>query len=301
MKAYGKVWREANKDKIRIYGKAWREANPQKVKEYEKARDYSTRNYLKKAQFYKDQKGICALCKEPHYIEDMDLDHIEPTSKGGADIDTNKQLLCSHCNSAIKIDKPMTDAIKYLETHIPVYTEHKLQSYIKQEGICPLCKKRKHIKLYDLDHIQAKSKGGSNEADNLEPICHHCNIIKGNRIPTEVNKLIELHKQIQEVFYIENDCIEYKHNADAYHNQWWLNNKDSLWCDNIANHTIHSDKIKAHQKVYQKAWRETNKSKIKAWREANKDKIRIYGKAWREANKKKPHSPPDMITLDMYV
>lgn len=46
---------------------------------------------------------------------------------------------------------------------------------------CPACKKKEpEIKL-SIDHIQPLSKGGSNFADNIQPLCYKCNVKKHTR------------------------------------------------------------------------------------------------------------------------
>lgn len=38
--------------------------------------------------------------------------------------------------------------------------------------------------LMTIDHITAKKNGGSNELENLQPMCRHCNTTKGHQIIT---------------------------------------------------------------------------------------------------------------------
>ena len=45
----------------------------------------------------------------------------------------------------------------------------------KSEGECYACKKPIHIQEFEVGHNRAKAKGGSDEIDNLRPICHTCN------------------------------------------------------------------------------------------------------------------------------
>ena len=44
---------------------------------------------------------------------------------------------------------------------------------------CARCGRKIRWKDCDVDHIQPKSKGGSNDAYNLQPMCKHCNRSKG--------------------------------------------------------------------------------------------------------------------------
>ncbi len=62
-----------------------------------------------KDTLYGKQRGRCNLC--PHWFEyrQMDVDHIIPKSKGGANDDANLQLLCNNCNK-IKGNRTMAEA-----------------------------------------------------------------------------------------------------------------------------------------------------------------------------------------------
>ena len=59
---------------------------------------------ISKLKLYKLQDGRCnAPCGEDRQgrvfpIDIFEIDHIRPTSKGGANIDENLQLLCAPCN-----------------------------------------------------------------------------------------------------------------------------------------------------------------------------------------------------------
>jgi CRISPR/Cas system Type II protein with McrA/HNH and RuvC-like nuclease domain len=37
---------------------------------------------------------------------------------------------------------------------------------------------------FTIDHVQPRSKGGSNSIENLRPVCRGCNQVKANRTPT---------------------------------------------------------------------------------------------------------------------
>ena len=66
---------------------------------------------------------------------------------------------------------------------LPKYNnpENKAKLYGDQGGYCNGCSM--HFKKVNLtiDHIIAKSKGGTDHIDNLQLLCGHCNSVKGNR------------------------------------------------------------------------------------------------------------------------
>ncbi|MCY4101205.1 MAG: HNH endonuclease, partial [Rhodobacteraceae bacterium] len=47
---------------------------------------------------YGKQGGHCSACKEHFQIRHLEIDHIQPQSKGGTDHLDNLQLLCGSCN-----------------------------------------------------------------------------------------------------------------------------------------------------------------------------------------------------------
>ena len=53
--------------------------------------------------------------------------------------------------------------------------------YGNQAGHCFLCFKKRDMDLLCIDHIVAKSKGGSDFLDNLQLVCPKCNSAKGNK------------------------------------------------------------------------------------------------------------------------
>lgn len=59
-----------------------------------------------KEKLYKNQEGICNGCVKEFDIQNYEVDHIVPESKGGGNYYDNYQLLCGHCNRT-KGNRPM--------------------------------------------------------------------------------------------------------------------------------------------------------------------------------------------------
>ncbi len=67
--------------------------------------------------------------------------------------------------------------------NIPRYNHprNKTELYGKQEGYCRGCKEHFKMRHLEVDHIIAKSVGGTDHISNLQLLCSNCNRIKGNR------------------------------------------------------------------------------------------------------------------------
>ncbi len=61
------------------------------------------------------------------------------------------------------------------------YRQHKHVLYGQQEGCCAGCAMHFPFKVFEVDHIVPKSRGGANHLDNLQLLCGHCNRVKGDR------------------------------------------------------------------------------------------------------------------------
>ena len=141
------VWNEKNKEKLKAQKKAWNIANPEKHKaSKDKYRDNNkdrarvtaalwwaahpemrriynhnrrakekenggklTRDIAEK--LFKLQRGKCPCCKLP-LGEDYHLDHKMPVALGGANEDSNMQLLRAECN----FKKNAKDPIIYMQS-----------------------------------------------------------------------------------------------------------------------------------------------------------------------------------------
>jgi len=68
-----------------------------------------------KERLYQEQHRKCNACGNEFNIQNLEIDHIIPKSKGGGDYYENYQLLCGSCNK-IKGDRPMEYLRMQIET-----------------------------------------------------------------------------------------------------------------------------------------------------------------------------------------
>jgi 5-methylcytosine-specific restriction endonuclease McrA len=115
---YKARWREANRERERSYSVAWRARHPEKrkrvIKGWEqrnpdkvRALRQNRRARVQQAtgkfslglvkRLFKLQQGRCACCGLPLGLK-YELDHIMPLALGGANEDSNAQLLRATCN-----------------------------------------------------------------------------------------------------------------------------------------------------------------------------------------------------------
>ena len=68
---------------------------------------------------------------------------------------------------------------------LPPYKTHKQTLFGRQEGHCAGCNGFFEIRHFTIDHIVARSKGGTDHIDNLQLLCSACNSDKGTRTQEE--------------------------------------------------------------------------------------------------------------------
>lgn len=112
-KKRAKEWRENNPEHSKELGKKWRKANPEKTKlmRLRRIMNKRARRYLGERISLADIRDVrsaktCAFCKHPH--KHMEIDHVQPLSKGGANQRHNLQLLCRPCNRSKSCKDPIT-------------------------------------------------------------------------------------------------------------------------------------------------------------------------------------------------
>lgn len=110
IKAAVAAYRKANPEKLKAKDQAYAKARPDVIratssrkharKRYAPGRGISTREWN---NLFAESLGICAYCNERYSLE---LDHIDPLSKGGAHDVDNAAPVCRVCNSS-KNDTPL--------------------------------------------------------------------------------------------------------------------------------------------------------------------------------------------------
>ena len=68
---------------------------------------------------------------------------------------------------------------------LPAYQTHKNTLYGRQEGLCAGCKVLFPIRNLTIDHVVARSRGGSDHLENLQLLCGSCNSMKGPKTQEE--------------------------------------------------------------------------------------------------------------------
>lgn len=77
---------------------------------------------------------------------------------------------------------PRTDIPQRTDIDAPIhYRQNKHVLFGRQEGVCNGCKMDFPFKIFDVDHVVPKSRGGTDHIDNLQLLCSSCNRIKGDR------------------------------------------------------------------------------------------------------------------------
>ena len=69
---------------------------------------------------------------------------------------------------------------------LPNYRTHKHELFGVQEGHCGGCRMTFPFRIFEVDHVVPRAKGGSDHRENLQLLCPACNRLKGTRSHAEL-------------------------------------------------------------------------------------------------------------------
>ncbi|MXY46176.1 MAG: hypothetical protein F4Y44_04150 [Chloroflexi bacterium] len=75
-----------------------------------------------------------------------------------------------------------TDIPRRTDVDAPIpYRQNRHVLFGQQEGRCNGCKTEFPFRMFEVDHVIPRSRGGTDHIDNLQLLCTHCNRTKGDR------------------------------------------------------------------------------------------------------------------------
>lgn len=116
-RAYKRQWNKKNKGKYRKQELLWRAQNYERINEARFTRNLKKLYNITRDEYeamFVDQKGCCAICKQPQLNKRLGVDHNHQTKK-------IRGLLCDSCNGGIGLFRERPEllrlAIKYLKEY----------------------------------------------------------------------------------------------------------------------------------------------------------------------------------------
>ncbi|MFV0916102.1 HNH endonuclease [Ralstonia pseudosolanacearum] len=174
--AQNKAWAEANRERMKPYYAAYYQANREKYDELSAAW-YRNNPEVNRAQAKRDywkhrEKRLAAS----HAYHATNLESIRIRSAEYRRANKEKMRALSRSYKARKKGAQGSHTGEDIK-----------RLYVLQKGRCTCCRKRLE-KGYHVDHIQALSKGGSNDWLNLQLLCPRCNIRKKDKDPLDFSR-----------------------------------------------------------------------------------------------------------------
>lgn len=158
-RAYQKQWRKNNVEKMRAYRNAWKERNPDAPKiYYENNREHVIEKSTKWVHDNIDRAREIRRCAFKRWFNKLQSD---PDKKG-----YYKYL----CTKTYHKRKGAEGSYTY---------EQWSELLDKYNYACVGCLSKENITV---DHKLPLSRGGTNNIDNLQPLCMQCNLKKHNKL-----------------------------------------------------------------------------------------------------------------------
>ena len=80
-----------------------------------------------------------------------------------------------------------TDIPRRTDIDAPIpYRQNRHVLFGQQEGRCNGCKTEFPFRVFEVDHVIPRSRGGTDHISNLQLLCTHCNKTKGDRTMAEL-------------------------------------------------------------------------------------------------------------------
>lgn len=174
--AKNKKWREENKELISKQRKEWREENPERVKElwqqwYEDNKEYNSERYK---QWYEENKehrleytkqwreeNEDRVKKRMREYREKNRERIRANKRRAYHQNPHYQIELNHRRRAQK------------QKNGGSYTQEEWEALCaKYDYKCLACGKKKKLTA---DHVIPLSEGGTNDINNIQPLCKSCN------------------------------------------------------------------------------------------------------------------------------
>jgi len=158
-----RLWPKSNPEKWDASQKKYKKTNAEKIKKYRKSH-------------YEKNKEHCSAWGRKYYEKhrlQINIKHKEWKKKNKASVKA-----CTHNRRATKRNAGGKHTKTDIENLISL-----------QNHKCNNCSCCLHKSNYHVDHIIPLSRGGSNGKENLQILCPHCNLCKGDKLPTEWERI----------------------------------------------------------------------------------------------------------------